>query len=130
MLNSLIMHFAYFLIYLVYSAYSTELKANNCKIKMASDRMAFAKESDQLIYNEGILNSEKFGEKASLPYTTPFENFLEYFYIFEDKIVNVHNHDKIVFLFKVENVCNFIRHFNSDSGFFSSRRQLRVQRKF
>ena len=72
------------------------LEGNSCKIKMATNRMAFAK-SDKLIFNEGVIDTQSFGEKAADPHTTSADNQIEYFYIFEDKLVNVHqNHDKIV----------------------------------
>jgi hypothetical protein len=73
-------------------------KGSNCKIKMATNKMSFAKKDDQLIYDEGVLNT-KFGENSLFSPLTSSDNHIEYFYIFEDKIVNPHStHDKIVFI--------------------------------
>jgi hypothetical protein len=103
----IISYLALLISYFLTQTLQTSLKTNNCKLKMALNRMAFLKADDQLIFNEGLLKSDVYGENATHPYTSPNENEIEYFYIFEDKIVNVHNHDKIVFYFKLENFCNF-----------------------
>jgi hypothetical protein len=71
-------------------------QGNSCKIKMATNRMAFAK-SEKLIFNEGVLDTQSFGHDAVDPHITSSDNQIEYFYIFEDKLINKHeNHDKIV----------------------------------
>jgi hypothetical protein len=59
--------------------------------------MSLAKKDDKLIYNEGKIEDEKFAENSINPYEAHSVDSIEYFYIFEDKLVNKHeNHDKIV----------------------------------
>jgi hypothetical protein len=98
-LSKIKFYLLFHLVYLMHESLQTFSKANNCKIKMAMNRMAFVKADDKLIFNEGILNSDVYGENSTHAFTSPFENEIEYFYIFEDKIVNVHNHDKIVLFY-------------------------------
>jgi len=71
------------------------LRESSCKLKMASSKMSVFRQ-DKLIFNEGIIDEERFGKNASMPYVISSEDQIEYFYIMESKIGNNHNHEKIV----------------------------------
>jgi hypothetical protein len=72
------------------------ISSKNCKIKVAKNRMSFAKNNDELIYNEGILNPN-YLPNTKVPYVTSDDDHIEYFYILEDMITYPHdNHDEIV----------------------------------
>jgi len=84
-----------FLVILINIIYSSANQENACKLKMATNKMAIFKQ-DKLIFNEGVLDEERFGINSSKPYISSAEDELEYFYILENKLSNTHNHDKIV----------------------------------
>ena len=75
--------------------YTLVMRENSCKLKMASSKMSVFRQ-DKLIFNEGIIDKERFGKNAYMPYVISSEDHIEYFYIMENKITNKHNHQKIV----------------------------------
>jgi len=83
------------IIILINIIFSEALKESSCKIKMASSKMSVFKQ-DKLIFNEGLIDEERFGKNAHNSYVVSAENQIDYFYILEDKLSKKHNHDKIV----------------------------------
>lgn len=70
--------------------------SKNCKIKVAKNKLSFAKNNEDLIYNEGVLNL-KYLPNSKEPYVTSNEDHIEYFYILEDILTYPHdNHEQIV----------------------------------
>lgn len=94
-LNIKVCLFIFISLFLILSSVNST-RINSCKIKMATNRMAFAK-SEKLIFNEGVLDQNNFSQNSVDAHVTSSDNLIEYFYIFEDKLVNKHEkHDTIV----------------------------------
>ena len=87
--------FIIFIIIQINLKYFSANKENTCKLKMASNKMSIFKQ-DKVIFNEGVLDEERFGKNANNPYIISAEDEIEYFYILENKLSNKQNHDKIV----------------------------------
>lgn len=91
------MNKTFLIIIIIYAnvIFSDALRESSCKLKMASSKMSVFKQ-DKLIFNEGVIDEERFGKNAYNSYIISAEDEIDYFYILENKLSNNSNHDKIV----------------------------------
>jgi hypothetical protein len=95
-MNKTFLIFIIILINVIFSK-SSKFKESSCKIKMASSKMSVFRQ-DKLIFNEGLIDEERFGKNAYNSYIISADDQIDYFYILENKLSSIHTHDKIVYI--------------------------------
>jgi hypothetical protein len=99
------MGFKYTILFIIMAA-KLAVAENKCKVKMSNSKMSVFKTNDELIYNEGVLNTN-WADNSMTPYVVTSDVDMEYFYIIDSRVlVNAATHEAIVmrFLKLLENI--------------------------